>query len=285
MSEELTKAIKELTLSLGADKVGIADATLAEDAPHGHAHPNNILKGAKAAISIVLAYPDAAIDCDHTDDLIHAGVFVAVQHNMNAELTRIALGIAKFLEKKGYNATPIAPDVPGRDEKRWAGTISHRYIGQLAGVGEIGQSNLLLTPEWGPRIQLATVLTDAPLIEDGPQLIDKVCKKCYECCEKCPPRALARENYPPYNFNLNRCFWGVDGWARLTKVEEPPKDWVDARPTALIMVSKYAQKYPQIQEYQDLATRMGFFPFCNECQRVCKVGLNAKSKKVEQRES
>ena len=119
MSEELTKQVKELALNLGADKVGIADATLAEDAPHGHAHPNNILKGAKAAISIVLAYPDGAMDCDHTDDLIHAGVFVAVQQNMNAELTHIALGIAKFLEKKGFNATPIAPDVPGRDEKRW----------------------------------------------------------------------------------------------------------------------------------------------------------------------
>jgi ferredoxin len=280
--KELTQEVIALAEELGADMVGIADTERAEEPPHGHGDPQNIIKGAKAAVSLVMAFPDGAVDCDHTDDLIHGGVFVHTQQILEEELSRIALKIAKFLEKKGYNATPIAPELP-RDEKRFVGAISHRYIAQLAGLGEIGQSNLFLTKLWGPRVVLATVITDAPLEPGEPDLIDKVCLKCYECVERCPSNAIGRDNYPPYNFNLNRCFWGVQGWVRLTKVEAPPKDWVDARPTAMIMVPKYEAKYPQIKEYQNWADRLGDFPYCTVCMRVCKVGTKAKSKKEENR--
>ena len=281
--EKLTEEVINYGLELGADKIGIADAERAEEPPHGHGDPQYILKGAKAAISIILAYPDGSIDCDHTDDLIHGGVYVHTQRALYEELSRISLKIAKFLERKGYNAAPIAPDLP-RDEKRYAGAISHRYIAQLAGLGEIGISNLFLTKEWGPRVALATVLTDAPLKTGEPDLIDRVCLKCYECVERCPTGAIERDNYPPYNFNLNKCFWGIQGWVRLTKVESPPKDWVEARPTASIMIPKYEQKYPQIKEYQEWAERLGDFPYCAICMQVCKVGIKAKSKKEDIRE-
>ncbi|MFX1449544.1 MAG: hypothetical protein ACFFCM_01805 [Promethearchaeota archaeon] len=278
--EELTKKVKDLALELGADKVGIADATLAEDPPHGHGNPSAMMKDAKTAISLVLAYPDASFGIDMTDDLIMGGIYVATQEFMNNELSHIALKLARFLEKEGYKAVVVSPELP-RDEKRWAGAISHRYIGQLAGVGEIGQSNLLLTPEWGPRIQVTTVISNAPLKVDGPKLIDKVCKHCNTCVEKCPPRAIGAENYPPYNFNINRCFWGVMGWYRLTKVEEPPKDWVDARPTAMIMVPKYERQYPQIKEYQELESRLGWYPLCAECVVHCTVGKEAAEKRLK----
>ena len=281
-NEELTQQIIDLALELGADKVGIADTERAEEPPHGHGDPQNIIKGSKTAISIIMAIPDGTIDCDHTDDLIHGGVYVHTQHLIYQELDRIALKIAKFLEKKGYNATPITSNMP-QDEKRYVGTISHRYIAQLAGLGEIGHSNLFLTKEWGPRVALTTIVTDAPLKAGEPDLIDKVCLKCYECVERCPSNAISRDNYPPYNFNLNRCFWGVQGWVRLTKVESPPKDWVEARPTATIMIPKYEQKYPQIKEYQEWADRLGDFPYCSICMRVCKVGTKAKSKKEDNR--
>lgn len=278
MSEELTKKVKELVLELGADKVGIADATLAEDPPHGHGEPFKIVKNAKAAIVYVLSYPDGVLEVDHTDDLIHGGTFVAAQKAMNEELQKIGLKLAKFLEKEGYMASPLAPELP-RDEKRWTGVMSLRYLGQLSGLGEVGQSNLLTTPEWGPRIQIGAVVTDAPLQEDGPELIDKVCKHCNKCVEKCPPRAIAAENYPPYNYNINRCMWGVNGWYRLTKVEEPPRDWVEARPTAQIMIPKYERQYPQIKEYQDWEQRLGFIPLCCECMIHCTVGIKAAEKR------
>ncbi|NHI91789.1 MAG: epoxyqueuosine reductase [Candidatus Lokiarchaeota archaeon] len=278
MSENITEEIKKLALELGADKIGIADAELAEDPPHGHGEPLKILPGAKAIIAIAVAYPDGVFECDKTDDLIFGGSYVATQKMIEEEIRRISLKLAKILEKKGYQAAPLTPQLP-RDEKRWTGVLSLRYIGQLAGLGEIGQSNLLVTPEWGPRIQMGAVVTDAPLEADGPVLIDKVCKHCNQCVEKCPPRAIAGDNYPPYNYNINRCMWGVNGWFRLTKVEEPPRDWVEARPTAQIMIPKYERQYPQIKEYQDWEQRLGFIPLCAECVIHCTIGKKAAEKR------
>ena len=60
--ENLTKKIKEIALEYGADKVGIADAELAEDPPHGHGEPLKILPNAKSIISIVVAYPDGVFE-------------------------------------------------------------------------------------------------------------------------------------------------------------------------------------------------------------------------------
>ncbi|MHA1831376.1 MAG: hypothetical protein ACTSWR_07595, partial [Candidatus Helarchaeota archaeon] len=71
--EKLTDEVIKLGLDLGIDKIGIADAERAEEPPHGHGDPQNIVRGAKVAISLVMAYPDGTIDCDHTDDLIHGG--------------------------------------------------------------------------------------------------------------------------------------------------------------------------------------------------------------------
>lgn len=275
--EALTQEVKKFAIDVGADKVGIAESELAESSPHGHCSPSKIMKDAKAIVAFCLKYPDAALECDMSDDLIHGGVFIATQRAMNDELMRISLKITKFLENKGYDATPLAPDIP-RDEMRWAGALSVRYIAQLAGLGEIGASNLLLTPEWGPRVQLACVVTSAPLKPDGPQLLGKVCKKCFDCAELCPTRAISREKYPPYNFSLNRCFWASLGWRRLTRVEEPPKDWVDAKPNALIMVPAYSKKYPQIRTYQEWHERLGDFPYCAVCMAVCKVGKESARK-------
>ncbi|NVM54674.1 MAG: epoxyqueuosine reductase [Candidatus Helarchaeota archaeon] len=277
---ELSEQIKKMTLKLGADLVGIADAEKTIGSSQGHANPNEIVSDAKAIIILALKYPDSAVDCKHEDDLIHAN-YVKVQHALNDELMRIAVRITRSLEKLGYDASPISPDIP-REETRniWTGVLSLRYLAQLAGLGDIGLSNLLLTPNWGPRVQLGAILTDAPLKPDGPQYADKICKKCQKCIEACPTRAFDPENYPPFNYNLNRCLWATQGWARLTKVQEPPPDWVGAKPNANIMIPKYEEKYPQIRIFEGWTNRLGDFPQCNICMAVCPIGKEGYQKRV-----
>ncbi|NVM28251.1 MAG: epoxyqueuosine reductase [Candidatus Helarchaeota archaeon] len=277
---ELTEQIKKIALKLGADLVGIADAEKASGSSQGHANPNKIVSDAKSVIILALKYPDSAVDSKHEDDLIHAN-YVKVQQGMNDELMRIAIRITRSLEKLGYDASPIAPDIP-REETRniWTGILSLRYLAQLAGLGDIGLSNLLLTPDWGPRVQLGAILTDAPLKPDGPKHAEKICKKCQKCVEACPTRAFDPENYPPFNYNLNRCLWATQGWARLTKVHEPPPDWVEAKPSANIMIPKYEEKYPQIRIFEGWSNRLGDFPQCNVCLAVCPVGKEGYQKRV-----
>ena len=58
----------------------------------------------------------------------------------------------------------------------------------MAGIGWQGKSLLVVSPEYGPRIRLATVLTDMSLAPDGP--IKCRCGACTECTEACPVGAI-----------------------------------------------------------------------------------------------
>jgi epoxyqueuosine reductase len=46
----------------------------------------------------------------------------------------------------------------------------------------------LINPEYGPRVRLVTILTDMPLIPDGP--VKNRCGACLECVQACPASAI-----------------------------------------------------------------------------------------------
>lgn len=62
-----------------------------------------------------------------------------------------------------------------------------------AGLGECGRNGLLITPEFGSRLRLCKIFTDAPLIPDKPiefGVID-FCEKCGKCARTCPAGAIS----------------------------------------------------------------------------------------------
>jgi epoxyqueuosine reductase QueG len=67
--------------------------------------------------------------------------------------------------------------------------IPHRELAVKAGLGVIGKNFLLITPEFGPRIQLTTVLTTMPVLPNPP-LDFNPCKECTICLRECPTNAL-----------------------------------------------------------------------------------------------
>jgi len=52
----------------------------------------------------------------------------------------------------------------------------------------------LVTPEFGPRVRWATVLTDAPLTPSG-EPMPVQCSDCQECVDICPPHAFTGRNF------------------------------------------------------------------------------------------
>jgi epoxyqueuosine reductase len=67
-----------------------------------------------------------------------------------------------------------------------------------------------MTPEYGPRVRLASVITDAPLIPDAP-FSGILCKgkkdprKCSACIRACPFHALPDSDGPisdPLKYNM-----------------------------------------------------------------------------------
>jgi reductive dehalogenase len=63
-----------------------------------------------------------------------------------------------------------------------------------AGIGELGRLGLIITPSHGPRVRLAVVTTDLPLVEDGPVHfgVQHFCRICKKCAENCPSQSIER---------------------------------------------------------------------------------------------
>ncbi len=91
----------------------------------------------------------------------------------------IALQLTIFLKKLGYDSRA---HIDGDYE------VICPLVARDAGLGEIGRMGLLMTPLLGPRVRLAVVTTNAPLVPDEYRhdlnMIEfcRVCKKCANCC-------------------------------------------------------------------------------------------------------
>lgn len=106
-----------------------------------------------------------------------------------SRFTQIQAMLQEFLRGIGYqglgessiNALGIAP-----------------AFGVMAGLGELGRINRLLTPEFGPMVRVFKMVTDLPLEPTKP--IDagilEFCKSCKVCAEECPSDSLSYEDEP-----------------------------------------------------------------------------------------
>lgn len=184
MDKSLTAKVKSFARSSGADLIGIAQAKSLSKAPNGH-RPKDILKGAKSVVVMAVRLLDSCLEGAPSREY---SINYAV---VNRELNRIAYQVAKLLEDQGFRAVQI-PASPPYDLEKMMGDLSHRHAGRLAGLGVLGKSNLLLTPQFGSRIRLVSVITDAAL-EPDKQLDIDLCRSCSRCIVACPARAL-REN-------------------------------------------------------------------------------------------
>lgn len=71
--------------------------------------------------------------------------------------------------------------------------IPHRELAVQAGLGVIGKNFLVVTPAYGPRIHLTTVITTMPFLPDSGNADFNPCKSCTLCVKQCPTNAL--QNY------------------------------------------------------------------------------------------
>jgi epoxyqueuosine reductase QueG len=78
-----------------------------------------------------------------------------------------------------------------------------------AGLGELGRFGYLITRKFGPRVRLAAVTTDMPLILDQPVDIgvEDFCRDCKKCALCCPSNSIAMEDQIEVNGTLR---WKLD---------------------------------------------------------------------------
>jgi len=151
-------------------------------------------------------------------DIAHLekAVSIGVDRNLNEDTVSLLLGLQKrtagILRKAGYRYLCIPPDsdrIRNTFVSKLYPLFTHKMAATSAGLGWIGKNGLLINPGFGPRLSLATILTDAPL-QAGTPIEHSLCGDCGMCMEFCPSDAITGEEWSrnepfPELINPDRC--------------------------------------------------------------------------------
>ncbi len=200
--QAITKEIKEYALDLGADLVGIADLERLKGIT---TVPANLLDGFTRAVVVAFQVsPTIFEQIESEPTLLYIHQYAAV----NLVLDHINLMLQSKVLNLGYKALAL-PASQTVDRINWLGHISTKAVAKAAGLGWQGKSLLLINPQYGPRVRLSCLLTNAPLVPDQP--IPNRCGNCTKCRDACPANAIHgaswddRPNTREEAVDLERC--------------------------------------------------------------------------------
>lgn len=204
-----TRTLKELAEERGADLFGVAPAEGFLDKIYTGGMPQDIMGDCRSVVVIGVALLQGSIEplpkgrAEYTNSLMAATV----------RLRSISYEVSRLLEKQGNQATIVPAEGSEfgywyADRRTLRAGMSLRYAAYLAGLGQYGLSQNLITDEYGPRVRFMGIITDADLKPTGEKraLLSEKCKDCLKCVEACPVGALspsgemAREKCKEYMF-------------------------------------------------------------------------------------
>lgn len=235
-----TTQLKRHALELGADLVGVADLRLLDGI---ETTPSDLLAPFARAVSLAVKLPNAVFEqLEDRPTPLYAQVYLQA----NALLDRLALQLCGWIERRGGKALPIPASQP-LDMQRFTAHLSAKAVANAAGLGWQGKSLLIVTPAFGPRVRLVTVLTDLELQADAP--LKNRCGTCTACTDACVAQAIR---------NVRTAF-------HYASREEA----LDFRRCADKLVREFATQ-PQIEK-----------PICGICIKVCPWGRTLPRREYE----
>jgi len=188
----LRDKLESLAKDMGATYFGIADLTSARQCITEQG--GEFLTRFPRSISHGFVLIDGIVNTlvNHQNTAVLHNYWYYVYRIINPRLDSISAMLAQSLEKAGFHSF-IIPSSQTVDRTKLTGVFSHKLAAHLAGLGWIGKSALLITPQHGPRVRWGTVLTDAPLGVGVP--MDEMCSDCYECVNACPAHAFTGQAF------------------------------------------------------------------------------------------
>lgn len=174
MNMNLTDQLYKYLRDLGAKLVGFAD--MSEDGNMDYPR----------AVSVAIPVP---VDIVKILKTAPNKAYYDTYHEMNNRLNRIVTDGAKYLTDRGYNAVAMTTKIVQIDQDKRSSDFPHKTAATRAGLGWIGKSCLLVTPQFGSALRLSTILTNAPLKTANP-IVESRCHGCDLCVTNCPAKAL-----------------------------------------------------------------------------------------------
>lgn len=188
VSRKLKERIIRFCRQRGADLVGFAPVTRWDEAGEvpPEYRPQAVWLPAGTVIVIGMEMPLPVVET--TPSVLHKELYGTV----NRQLDNLAVLLVRYLNGLGHASFFFSRDgyssLSALREKPFA-AFSHVMAAKYAGLGTIGLSHCLLTPEFGPRVRFVSVLTEAILPPDA-MIEEDLCIKCGLCATCCPKKAL-----------------------------------------------------------------------------------------------
>ncbi len=202
----MSAEIKRIATFFGADLCGITDmddrwlyASRVDTRDMSEA-PNDLPPGMTSVIvmghqmdeALVATYPSAL-----------AGAATGREYSHEAA---IVMQLAAYIRNLGYEATASMNDT---------GLVIPYAI--KSGLGEYARNQMVITPEFGPRLRFSKIFTNLPLAQDTPKPrgVRAFCDICTKCADACPVKALP---YGPPRISTDRsAIQGVRKWTSDAK--------------------------------------------------------------------
>lgn len=216
-----------------------------------------LLPGAKSVVAMAAGLLWGALNCPRGTKGAIKDAQVAYQR-----LEHASAAIGRFLEAKGFASYTPPASMPTdafthQGQTYYAAEWSHRQAAIAARLGVKGLNNLLITPEFGPRVRLSSLLTTAELEPTQRELPEKLCSQCQKCVSSCPvgalnsnPDAHPRLTQPLCKNHYLRPYLDHTTWQTIKNVFTVPH----FGSTGIQYVME------------------GYYFSCAECQRVCPAG-------------
>ncbi len=113
---------------------------------------------------------------------------------VNLELNNIVAAVAKELTTDQYIFLPVYATIEDAAihesiVKTLTSNFSHKMVATRSGLGWIGKTDLLISEQFGPRIRMASVVTNYVLPCNRIPINESRCGACTKCVDSCPANA------------------------------------------------------------------------------------------------
>jgi epoxyqueuosine reductase len=227
---ERQDSLKKLLTGNGATLVGFGDISSFDE---------SITEGFPVAISLGLKYEERIVENLHQDE----EAFYRHMNALNEGIERL-IGLAENrLSEWGYAHKTVRLAAPIKDNQglRELRIFPHKTAATRSGLGWVGKNALLITPKYGPRVRLGTILTNAPFQTAKP-ILKSGCGSCSLCSEACIYGAIHNVAWKP----------GIEG-------------------------EKLVDIYLCNQKRMDFIPKLGRKHSCGYCIRACKFGRSVQN--------
>jgi epoxyqueuosine reductase len=204
MQQKNYSTLKETAIREGMALFGVADVTSIRDT---FLLPENVIRKFPFGISLGFRLSRAVLET--VVDMPNQIYYFHYQR-ANILLDQTALKITAWIQGQGYDALPI-PASQIMDWDKQIGSVSHREIARLAGLGWYGRNNLMVNPLYGSQVRYVTILTDAPLKTDTE--IAGACGACRRCVAGCPAAAITDKG-----FDRNACHMKLKEFTKIQRI-------------------------------------------------------------------